>query len=226
MSMARVPRWKIRAGMINGHTEGGPEDPPEQFAKRASGRTAAGRAGRRLLGPELSVQVRHRSRGPRTRSSSSTDVQGLHRSEEHGVPARHDARLQGVADAVRLRVRKSEREEELRLRDFVLGVIGLLTRLLSTCSDSRGSFRHRSRRPRRALLRAQPQAASRTFIPRAAPAERAAALEELSAALQRRLPHSARPGHARRVLTEAEGSRHRRAASKDVPPECSKKSSN
>ena len=45
--------------------------------------------------------------------------------EEHGLSERHDARLEGLADSVRLRVRKSEREEKLRLRNVFLGVTGL-----------------------------------------------------------------------------------------------------
>ncbi len=48
---------------------------------------------------------------------------GLRRPEEPALPGRHDARLQGIADAVRLRLRESERQEELRLRHLVLGLM-------------------------------------------------------------------------------------------------------
>ena len=53
------------------------------------------------------------------------DVQRLHRSQEHGVSGWHDARLAGFADAIGLCVRESARQEELRLRNVVYGLMNL-----------------------------------------------------------------------------------------------------
>src|ERR1019366_3338652 len=84
-------------------------------------RAASGRAGRRLLGPELPVQIRYQTAADRQglRLRRRADFRG---SEEHPVSERHDARLQGITDAVGLRVRESECDEELRLRDVVFGL--------------------------------------------------------------------------------------------------------
>ena len=43
----------------SGHAEGGPEDPPDLREDGRAGWAAPRRTGRRLLGPELSVQVRY-----------------------------------------------------------------------------------------------------------------------------------------------------------------------
>ena len=75
----------------------------------------------RLFGPQLPVQVRHRA------SLKRQDLQlrrraDFRRSEKPDLPARHDARLQRVAHAVGLRLRKSQRQKELRLRHVFFGV--------------------------------------------------------------------------------------------------------
>ena len=104
------------------HAEGGREDPPDVREDGCREEwTASGRAGRRLLGLELSVQVRHQA-APDRQDFRLRRRADLRRPQEHSLSARHDARLQGIADAVGLRVRESEREEELRLRHVVLGV--------------------------------------------------------------------------------------------------------
>src|ERR1019366_6154583 len=103
------------------NAQSGPEDPCDVREDGRRWRAASGRAGRRLLGPELPVQIRYQTAADRQglRLRRRADFRG---SEEHPVSERHDARLQGITDAVGLRVRESECDEELRLRDVVFGL--------------------------------------------------------------------------------------------------------
>ena len=92
----------------------------------------------------LSYQFKYDpSRAPTDNVFEFDDVQVFVDPKSMVYPERDDARLQGIADAVRLRVRESAREEELWLRHLVLGVMSECWQ----CGPQRLSS---------ALLRAQP----------------------------------------------------------------------
>jgi nitrogen fixation NifU-like protein len=66
----------------------------------------------------LSIQVRCEAAGHRP-SVRVRRCESLCGSQEHGLSGRHDARLEGLAHPLRLRIRQPARQEELWLRNIV-----------------------------------------------------------------------------------------------------------
>ena len=94
----------------------------EQFAKHGvQGGLRLGVLGGGCSGLSYHVQVR-REAAPERHRLRFRRRQSFRRPEKHGLSERHDAGLEGLAHAVGLRVRQSEREEKLRLRNVFLGV--------------------------------------------------------------------------------------------------------
>ena len=135
----------------------------------------------------------------------------LHRSEEPCVSGWHDARLEGFADPLRLRVRESARQEELRLRHVLLCLSSEMQyyEALGLEPKTRARFGGSAE----AVLRAQPRVASRPVQPRHS--RRAPAIPGHDCADQRRLSNFARSGGAGRVLPQPKGFE----LSKNAPPE-------
>ena len=121
----------------------------------------------------------------------------------------HDARLERFADPVGIRVRESQRQEELRLRDIFFCLMQFYD-ALGLAPEARAGFG----RTQEALLRAQPPVASRPLQPGERRRTAKSARNDVRA--QRRLPYIARPRRARRVFP---ASKKGIVPSKHVPPE-------
>ncbi len=107
-----------------GHRERDREDSLGHGERRrfaGAGRSASWRAGRRMFGLELQHPLRYAAARARP-CISVRRCAGFCRSEVVHLSARNDARLSGDPDAARIRLRESELDQVLRLREFVLVV--------------------------------------------------------------------------------------------------------